>query len=373
MNVTSPKTVLYVITKGNWGGAQRYVFDLATGAKEARFDVHVAYGTEGELIERLKDADISTHHITSMNNRIGFVNEIRSFKELLTLVRKLKPDVLHGNSSKAGFFAALAGSFLCVPNTVFTAHGWAFNEKRPRWQRDIFWLFHYTTILFSTHTICVSDAVRNDIRSMPFVQKKLVTIHNGISPTPLLSKEDARNQLTPQSTATRWVGTIAELHPTKQLDVLIEAFAKLPATDTQLIIIGEGTERARLESSILKLDIVDRVHLCGHVSQANTYLRAFDVFVLPSRSEALGYVLLEAGIAGTAVVASRVGGIPEIITDSVTGTLVPSGDVSALATSIQNYIDHPEIRSKHAEALKKTVLTDFSITSMLEKTFNVYR
>ncbi|MBU0750036.1 glycosyltransferase family 4 protein [Patescibacteria group bacterium] len=372
MNVTSPKTVLYVITKGNWGGAQRYAYDLAVSAQEKGFAAHVAYGTDGELIQRLTAAGVETHHIRSMDNRIGFINEIRSFRELLRLVQKLRPDVIHGNSSKAGFFAALAGRFLGVPKTIFTAHGWAFNEKRPWWQRDIFWLFHYATILFASDTICVSSAVRSDIRSMPFVQKKLVVIHNGVSPVTLLTKEVARRQLAPNSSAHIWIGTVAELHPTKQLHILIEAFAALSDQNTQLVIIGDGTERVHLEARILDLHIGNRVQLCGHVPQANTYLKAFDMFALPSLSEALGYVLLEAGAAETAVVASNVGGIPEIITDGVTGTLVPSGDIPALTSAIQNYIDHPEIRAKHAEALKKTVLTDFSMVSMTEKTFAMY-
>ncbi len=374
MKVTHPKRILYVITKGNWGGAQRYVFDLAIAARDAGHTVQVASGAPGELIERLTDAGIDTVSLTRLQNDLEATSAWGAVEELLHTVRLFKPNVIHLNSSKAAFLGALAGRMAGVKRILFTAHGWAFNEDRPRWQKHFLWLVHYLTVLLSHTTICVSKAMRSDVRSMPFVQKKFRVIHNGVHEIELHSRDKARVRLAPTLHQSFWIGTIAELHPTKQLHVLIEAFATLAdeLPYIALVLIGEGSERQRLEKIIAEKGLEERVRLCGHVSEAGTYLSAFDLFVLPSRSEGLGYVLLEAGVASLPVVASSVGGIPEVIEDGISGTLVPSGDVPALTSALHTYLKETELRTAHGRTLHDRVDTEFSLKSMRDKTFALY-
>ena len=135
--------VLFLITKSTLGGAQRYVYDLATGLDSAEFETCVAVGGEGPLLETLAEAGIKVHKLTHLQRDISFFNEIQTFFELLRIIRKEKPQVLHINSSKAGFLGGLAGRFCRVPKIIFTAHGWAFNEDRSPFQRRIFKLLHF--------------------------------------------------------------------------------------------------------------------------------------------------------------------------------------------------------------------------------------
>ena len=367
--------ILYVITKANWGGAQRYVYDLATAAKAAGHEVLVATGAEGALTKNLHEAGVATRSIESMKRDVGVFAELRALNSLISIVREYAPDVIHGNSSKGGGFAGVAGRICSVPHIVFTAHGWAFNEDRPWGQKKLIALFHWFTILLAHTTICVSGAVARDAAPLPWVQKRLRVIHNGIASASLLARGDSRARLAPELVTPYWIGTIAELHPVKQLPVLIKAFACIAAAraDVALVLIGEGEERKRLETLVQELGLASRVHFCGQVVDAASYLSAFDVFVLPSRSEAFAYVLLEAGNASLPVIASNVGGIPEVITDEATGLLFPSGDVDALAKGLERLLSDETLRTRLASALHTRVLTEFSKEKMITKTLALYQ
>jgi len=374
----SPKRILYVITKANWGGAQRYVFDLANASTDAGHDVLVVSGNEGPLTERLKEASIKTRTIAAMKRDISIMDEFRSFKTLLNIIDEFRPDVLHGNSSKAGALAALAGRLKGIDTIVFTAHGWAFNEGRPRWQKMIIGLFHYATVLLAHKTICVSRAIRQDAAWMPFVAKRFSVIHNGVSEGTLLSREEARMKIAPDLARgfpnALWIGSIAELHPTKGLDTLVEAFAaiahELPST--VLVLMGDGNEWAKLEKLVQIYDLPDRVVLSGFVKDASTYLNALDMFVLPSRSEALGYALLEAGLASLPSIGTRVGGIPEVLDDGETGLLVPPGKSILLSQALTELVNDPALRNRLGTALHEKVRSEFSIAAMTEKTLALY-
>lgn len=373
MEVTRKRRILYVITKSSWGGAQRYVFDMAVGAQGAGYEVLVATGGEGELVERLAAEGINVRVLSKLKRDIDLFAEISTAFMLSKVIREFRPDVLHGNSSKSGL-AMFVARLLFVPRIIFTSHGWAFNEDRPNWQKSIIWFFHFLTILFSHITICVSKAIQKDTENMPLSKKHTVVIHNGVEEHTLLSRKDARLMLAPHVSFPLWIGTIAELHPTKQLPILIRAFAQIAEqhADAMLMIMGEGQERVALETLVRDLALEDRIRLRGHVAQAASYLCALDLFVLPSRSEALAYVLLEAGLAELPVIASNVGGIPEIIIENETGVLVPSGDVDALASSMNHLLSDPIERRRLASAHKERVVRHFRTKDMVERTLALY-
>ena len=373
MEVTRKRRILYVITLAWWGGAQRYVFDMAQAAKEQGHTVAVVT-QDGELTDRLRAAGIEVFVIPEFTRDIGISSELTSFAKLFKIIRQFNPDVLHVNSSKAAGLGGLSARILGVGRIIFTAHGWAFNEKRPGWHMPLIWLAHYATVLLSDTTICVSKAIRRNVADMPLVQNRLTVIHNGVSAGACLSREEARFLLAPHISFPVWIGTIAELHPNKRLDTLIRAFANLADAypDTNLMIMGGGQERVMLEELVRILDLESRVRLRGHVENASAYLNALDIFVLPSRTEALGYVLLEAGLAGLPVSASDVGGIPEIIEDGRTGMLFPSGDVDALETSLRAYLENPELGKRMGSALKAHVEMHFSKERMVRDTLALY-
>ncbi len=374
---STPLPILYVITKGTWGGAQRYVYDLAVAAKARGHVVTVACGGHGELVRRLTEDGIPVVLIPGLARDVRLGADIRALIGLIRLIHKERPNIVHANSSKAGLIAMLAARMTFVPRILFTAHGWAWNELRPRWQKTMFKLLHFLTVLLAKQVIAVSNAIREDALWMRLAAKKIQVVHLGISPLQLVPRAQSRDFLehtigTTLPSSALWIGALAELHPTKGLDVLIRAFASLTETETVLILIGGGEDRGRLVALAHMLKVESRVFFVGHIQDAARILPALDVFVLPSHSEALGYVLLEAGQSNLPVIASNVGGIPEIISNEVTGLLFPSGDHVVLASHLRTYSNDPLLRTQYGQSLHDRVLTEFSNEGMLEKTFSLY-
>lgn len=378
-NIPRKTKVLFVITKSNFGGAQKYVYELAAGLPKDQFDVVVALGGEGLLVDKLHEANIRTISIPSLMRDVNPLKDLATFSTLLKLFKKENPDIVHLNSAKVSGIGAVVARLAGVPKIIFTAHGWAFNEERPLLQRFVIKLFSWITVLLSHKTIAVSEAVKNDAKNWPFVNKKIKVIKNGIAVPEFYAKEIAREKLLTQTGATLpsnafIVGTIAELHKSKGLQYSILAFEKLASTNPSLyyFILGGGEEKERLDALVKLHGLEERVFLLGFVKDAANFLRAFDVFVLPSITEGLALVLLEAGLAELPVVASRVGGIPEVIEDKKTGLLVPSRDPEALALAIKNLFDNPLLCTKLGTALHEKVLKDFSLGRVISETIALY-
>ncbi len=362
------KKLLFVITKSNWGGAGRYVYDLATAFSET-YDVAVALGGSGALFEKLRAAGIRTFPIPSLGRDIHAASDRAACMELFRIFKKERPDIVHVNSSKAGGLGALAARLSGVPRIVFTVHGWAYNEPVPFVSKAFRWTASVATALLSHRIITVSDFDR--VHSP--LGLETTTVHNGIEPPDFFAREEARARITEKikiPTDAVLVGTIAELTPNKGVDILIAAFAKTERA--HLVIIGDGEDRARIEKQITALTLQHRAHLAGFIENAATLMKAFDVFALASRKEGLPYVLLEAGEAGVPVVASTVGGIPEIIDDQISGVLVPAYDISALTDALNELIASPGERAHYAERLKGKVSRYFNLRGMIKKTAEVY-
>lgn len=299
--------VLYVITKANWGGAQRYVYDLATNLPSEEFEVAVAFGQPGLLALKLKKAGIKTHALASLKRDMSGTTDLKSFGELLHLFRAEKPDIVHLNSSKAGGLGALAARMAGVPHIIFTAHGWPFWEKRNVVARALIWLFSWLTALLSHKVIVVSNYDHGVTGYMPFVRKKVTRIYNGISPLTLTSAAVIRDMF---PTGVYITGTVGELTKNKNQIALIEEAKRNP--NMHVAIVGDGEDRPYLQRKIDEYNLNARVKLCGFMPPEGV-LGGFDEFVLPSLKEGLPYVLIEAKMAGLPIRANRVGGVGEIL------------------------------------------------------------
>lgn len=367
------KKVLYLITKSNFGGAQRYVYDLAAGLPRDRFESVVAAGGDGVLFKKLKEEGIRTVPLPSLGRDVSPLADFRSFFDIFSLLRREKPDVLHVNSSKIGALGALAGRLCFVRRIIFTAHGWAFNEDRSPLSRFIIKQIAWLTVILAHETIAVSESMRRDIGNLPGTGRVTV-IRNGIEPVELLPAHDAKMFfITHNVPADRpIIGTLAELHPVKGLRYAIEAIERLRenGVTASFVIFGDGEQRAELEERARKNGVSDSVFFLGFVPDAPSYLSGLDVFILPSLSEGLSYALLEAGSASLPVAASRVGGIPEVIEDGASGILVPPRNPTALARAIQALL---EDGGRYGAALSKRVASGFSLDRMRTETAALYR
>jgi glycosyltransferase involved in cell wall biosynthesis len=366
------RKIILAVTKGNWGGAQRYVYDLATGLAPERFEVVVVCGAGEILPAKLAAAGVRVSRLPRLGREVSFWDDLASFRHFWQLLRREQPDLVHLNSPKISGLGALACR-LSGRKSIITIHGWAFNEKRPRWQKILIWLFSYLTSLLAHRVITITASELAQGQAMPGLKNKLRLIPNGAAEPSFLPRDEARLKLDPgQPSDELWIGVMAELHPNKGLTNLIAALRELAAYRWRAIIIGEGEERAKLEHLIQETGLSNRLKLTGFVPEAAAYLKAFDIFVLPSLKEGLPYALLEAGWAKLPVVASAVGGIPEILDGGRAGRLVPPGEPAALAAALQTLLHQPALRQELGETLRQRVREKYSRERLLAQVTELY-
>lgn len=377
----SRRKVGFIITKGVWGGAQKYVYTLATSLPKDRYDVFVVCGEGNILKEKLQEKNVRVYVVENLKRDISVIAEIKSSWKLLQIVWQERPDVLHLNSPKAAGFGAVAGRLRLTPKIIQTIHGWTFNEERNIFSYLLIRFFSWITMLLCHKTIIIAKSEKKQALEMPMINsKKIVLIKNGIEPIKYIEKSIVQEALMSRTlkykaqatTDTIWLGTTAELNRNKGLEYAIKAVSKIK-TPYVYFIIGEGEERKNLENLIRQSGLENKVFLLGFVENANLYLKAFDIFLLTSEKEGLPYTILEAGQAGLPVLASAVGGIPEIIDDGENGILTRKGDISQITKGLDYFISKPKERKSFGTKLQKKIEKEFSLEEMIKKTITLYR
>lgn len=383
------KKILYVITKSNWGGAQRYVFDLATNLPKERFDTVVVTGGRGLLTEKLVQSKIRVIELPVLQKGSGLLpvlfsfRNFRAFFKIIAIFQKEKPDIVHLNSSKIGGLGAAAARIWGItsnrlPVIIFTAHGWPFLEPRPHWQRGlIFFLTWISTLL--QHSVITINTADFKVGEKFVPGRKLYLIFNGLRETQLLPRDRARQFFAekigrPISSDTILLGANAELTRNKGLDFFIEAINLLASKNNKFlsIIISDGEDREKLEAKIKILGLENSVFLIGFIPEAGQYLRGVDIFVLPSLKEGLPYALMEAMAAALAAVATAVGGIPDLIADGKEGYLVAPGNAKDLAGRLKELAEDKIGRRKIGDLAAEKIRTQFPLQTMIEKTASRY-
>ncbi|MBV9159935.1 MAG: glycosyltransferase [Candidatus Kaiserbacteria bacterium] len=363
------KKILFLITKATWGGAQRYVYDLAAHLPRTMFQPAIAYGTEGRLAEMCRRSSILLLQLPSLGRDIAVFSDIKSFFEIRNALRS-RPDILHLNSSKAAALGALAARFEKISHIVFTVHGWPFKEDRNIIARALIYLISWFTALLSHQVIVVSRADEDAGRRMWWVRKKIRYVPIGIEQPTFLSPESAYRamfgDLTPPpiSSETVRIVTIAELTKNKGLQYAIEAVALLKERGIDCIyaIVSPGEERERLERIARERGVADRVFFPGFIPNAAANLTGFDLFVLPSIKEGMPYVLLEADAAG----------LPIVTTEAVDAGLVERL-ACARRVPVKNALALADAIAEFGKKTKAAAGNRFSLTDMIDGTIEAYR
>lgn len=381
--------ILYVITQGERGGAQLYVKTLAQAGKAENQEVFAAIGEDsGSYLQReLEASGIKITNLKRLKRNISLLNDWLAVFELAGLYRQIKPDAIHLNSAKAGVIGSIAFWLMKLDRKtgvgncrlIYTAHGWTFNEPLPWLKKCLYKILEKATAGQKNKIICVSEYDRWVALGEKIAPaEKLIAIHNGLDAAAMnfLSRDEARKKLLGRPAAEQEIiiGTIANFYPTKGLNYLIEALKILTqnALPFRAVIIGEGNLRFELEKQINGSGLQDRIILAGALPQAAQYLKAFDLAVLPSVKEGLPYFLLEAMAAGLPIVATKVGGIPEIIADSENGLLVEAKNPKALAEKIKLLAENESLRIKFAEKGLDRIKAEFSQSKMIKDTLALY-
>jgi glycosyltransferase involved in cell wall biosynthesis len=361
------KRILHFIETGGLGGAERAAVDLASRLPKERFESELASLQAGGWLEdSAKDLGIPFHLVPS-----GGSVDWRLIRGLIRLMHGGRFDLLQTHLMDSNFYGAVSG-FLGRFPVVAVEHGDAHHPGKIHIQK----IKPKTIGHLADAWVAVSRFTRDAlVRRFNVPEKKIRVIPNGIPMDVYTTgggKISRRDLGLPYDSFV--LGAVGSLYPVKGHRYLIEAAARLAPSYPRLhvVIAGSGGEEERLRDLARDLGVAERVHLLGRRRDVPDLLKAFDVFVLPSESEAHPLSLCEAMATGLPSVASNVGGVPEVIQDGRSGLLVPPKDVDALARAVKDLIESRELRERLGTRARERVRQEYSTERMLERYSDLY-
>jgi glycosyltransferase involved in cell wall biosynthesis len=350
--------VLQVINNIDIGGAETLLknYVLNNEDSEIENDICLLLDSSTFILDQLVRKNIKVFQL-----KLKKYSMFKAVRELRKIIAQGGYDCVHVHLFPGQYYCAkLAGEFKNV-RFIFTEHS-TFNKRR-----EIRALYGIEKWSYSKYDriICVSEMTRKSLESwMPALKPKLTVIHGGI-----VVKAAARQE-EPYYDAIL-VGSLRGRE--KGVDLFIKALKKIESSISRAVILGDGVLKDEFVALRDSLDLTDKIEFAGNVENVNEYLAKSRLFVLPSRWEGFGLAIIEAMAARLPVVASNIGGIPEIITDGKDGILVPVEDVDALSRSMLGILEDKEKAAALGENAYNTVVERFSMQVFSKKMNTLYR
>ncbi|MFC0679126.1 glycosyltransferase [Lysobacter korlensis] len=363
----SPKRLLVIIDEMEVGGSQRQIVHLLTGLDRERWQPELLYfRNHSFLIERLKDAGIPVH-LVPKRGRLDW----RFLRDFAGVLRRGDYDLIHAFSLTAELWAVVA-KMIAGTDAPLIASERNQQVKKPKW----YWPIKRFVLTRSAGVIANSEAGAHTTAKYTGLERAFFdTIPNGVQIPPEAvpaERERVRAELGVPDGRMLCL-FVGRLVPQKNLDCLVAALAQLePARRPWVALAGDGPLREHVANLARSLGVAGDVHFLGERSDATRLMQAADFLVLPSHFEGLSNSLLESMAAGCPVIASAVGGTPELIEHGKTGMLFPSDDAPALAARIAELSASAERRAQLSQAARDYVSRTYGIPALVAATTAVY-
>jgi glycosyltransferase involved in cell wall biosynthesis len=385
---SDPVKILRVIARLNMGGPALHVAYLTEGLRRRGYDTVLVAGTlaRGEdsmaFVAAARDVDIV--QIDQLGREISPLRDLVATIRLARLIRRERPQILHTHTAKAGTVgrvaALLAGSHR-PPIIVHTFHGHVlrgyFGPLRSRFFRQLErWLASKTTAL-----IAVSPQVRDDLVALGVAPKeRFVVIRLGIELDERVAAESTNGRadnrrylgIPGDRFAVGWIGRMTAV---KRTDDILVAFKRLrdSGIDAVLCLVGDGPDRPELERRAHELGVIRDTVFLGYQEDVAPFYSAFDALILPSSNEGTPVSAIEALAAGRPVVATRVGGVPDVVRDGEDGFLVEAGDTDELADRLEQLARDPALRKRMGKQGRERVLPRYAVDRLVQDVDELYR
>jgi glycosyltransferase involved in cell wall biosynthesis len=382
-----PIRVLRVIARLNMGGPALHVAYLAAGLAERGYETTLVAGRlapgEDSMAFVADELGVEVERIDELHREISPVRDALAILRLARLIRRVRPHILHTHTAKAGAvgrLAALLAGGARPPIVVHTFHGHVlrgyFDPLRTAGFRALErWLARSSTAL-----VAVSPQVRDDLVALGIApRERFAVVRLGIELEKRVAAErDGRGEsrrvlgIGPDRFAIGWIGRMTGVKRTQ--DVL-RAFRRLRdrGVDACLCMIGDGPDRPAVERYAHELGIMRDTLFLGYQEDVAPFYAAFDAMILPSINEGTPVSAIEALAAGRPVVATRVGGVPDVVREGEDGFLVEAGDVEGLADRLARLAADPELRERLGAAGRARVVPRYSVERLVDDMDLLYR
>ncbi len=351
--------ILYIIPSLSSGGAERFILDLIKNLDKDIFDpCLLLFKDKGLFYQEALDNNISIKTLKK-KFKIDFVN----FYNIYKYIKNIKPDIVHTQLG-GDVYGKLAAKIAGVSKIVSTEQNVYLNDG------IIIRFLKKNTARFSSKLIAISSAVKKDLLLNYNLKKdKVETIFNGVDFKNFLFQDKKAN-----NSGKIVFGSIGRLSEQKNYSLLLKALSHFKGFDFKLMIVGEGELRSDLEREIVNLGLSDKVELLGERRDIASFLSKIDFFVLSSKWEGLGIVLLEAALFKLPVLASNTGGIVDIIKDGERGILFENNNLDSLVEKLKYFfnLDNKKELNVLAENLSNFVIDNFAIEKIAKDYENMY-
>jgi len=383
--------IIHIITRLDKGGSAEETLLTVSGLDRGIYDVVLIRGLSIESnmaedesiaveksVREVEGEGVRVITVPSLVRRISPFYDLKAFFALIKILRYERPHIVHTHTSKAGILGRWAAFIARVPVIVHTPHGHVFWGYFGRLKTGIFILLEKISALITDRLVVLTEQEKNDHLHFHIApENKFSEVHSGINldrfSNTSVDPAAMKKKLTiPEGNLV--VGTTGRLTHIKGHRYLIEAAGKIVSSkpDTTFVFLGDGELLDELKNMASISSIEENIKFLGWRQDVAEVMSTFDVFVLPSLNEGMGRVLVEAMALGKPIVASDIGGIPNLVVNGENGYLVPVGDVETLAVKIITLLDDPGKREKMGNAGQRYA-DKYSLEEMMKKIERLYR
>ncbi|HXB57839.1 MAG TPA: glycosyltransferase [Vicinamibacteria bacterium] len=374
--------IVRLFSRLNIGGPSIHVILLTAGLEQRGYHTRLVVGQEspheGNMLALAAEKGVACEPMGGLGREIRLLSDFRALWGLYRLLRAFRPSIVHTHTAKAGMLGRLAARLAGVPVIVHTYHGHVLRGYFGAVKTRLFRALEAFLGRLSDGLVAVSEAVKQDLVDLGVARpERIRVVPLGLELEPLtrpLPRGGIRTEAGVPAGAPL-VGMVGRLVPIKDVPTFLKAAAlvlkALPAC--RFALIGDGEERTLLEQEVSRLGLAEAVSFCGWRRDIGAVYGDLDVVVNSSRNEGTPVALIEALAASRPVVATRVGGTPDLLGEGTRGLLVPPGEAEALAAAILETLRSPEAARRRALAGRDHVLKRHSLSRLIEDVDALYR
>ncbi|HEX4520310.1 MAG TPA: glycosyltransferase [Gaiellaceae bacterium] len=385
--MAEPVRVLRLIARLNMGGPALHVSYLTRGLESRGYHTVLGAGSlargEGSMSFVAEELGVDVRHVQHLHREVSPVLDPLSVRRVVELIREVRPHILHTHTAKAGAVgrtaAVLAGDAR-PPIVLHTFHGHVLRGYFDPVRAGVFRQVERSLARVTTRLVAVSPEVRDDLVELGVAPaEKFSVIRLGIDLDGRIAAggQDGSplRRLFGVSDDAFVVGWIGRMTAIKHLPDVLASFARLRTRgiEATLCLVGDGPDREAIEQLAYELDIARHTLFVGYQRDVAPYYGMFDALLLPSGNEGTPVVAIESLAAGTPVVATRVGGVPDVVEHGTDGFLVPVGDIEAITAALERLARNPELRAELGRAGRERTLPRYRVERLVDDVDTLYR